>query len=52
MQLWQTMIMAKSTAADEDLSMKPRTGFMLGVSRPRTILDLRFLRGTTLRVVK
>jgi len=30
MQPWQTMIMAKSTIADEDLSMKPRMGVMLG----------------------
>jgi hypothetical protein len=30
MQPWQTMIMAKSTIADEDLSMKPRMGVMMG----------------------
>jgi hypothetical protein len=30
MQPWQTMIMAKSTIADEDLSMKPRMGVMIG----------------------
>ncbi|MDZ7630227.1 MAG: hypothetical protein U5K74_02420 [Gemmatimonadaceae bacterium] len=30
MQPWQTMIMAKSTIADENLAMKPRMGMMLG----------------------
>lgn len=30
MQLWQTIIMTKSTMEDEDLSMKPRMGVMLG----------------------
>jgi hypothetical protein len=30
MQPWQTLIMAKSTISDEDLSMKPRMGVMLG----------------------
>ncbi|MFO0012592.1 MAG: transglutaminase domain-containing protein [Planctomycetota bacterium] len=30
MQPWQTIIMAKSTISDEDLSMKPRMGVMLG----------------------
>ena len=30
MQPWQTVIMAKTTISDEDLSMKPRMGVMLG----------------------